>query len=77
MAALHIRNVDDAVVDELKRRAKRNNRSLEGELRTILEKAVEGPAGSPRRRRQLRLKMVAAGSKARYGRDEIYGEEER
>ncbi|MDH3594851.1 MAG: plasmid stabilization protein [Rhodospirillales bacterium] len=37
MANLTIRNLDDAVVDRLKVRAKAHNRSLEAEVRTILE----------------------------------------
>ena len=40
MATLTIRNLDQAVVDRLKAQAKANNRSLEGELRTILEAKV-------------------------------------
>ena len=40
MATLTIRNLDDAVVDRLKARAKANNRSLEAEARTILEGRV-------------------------------------
>ncbi len=78
MPALHIRRVDAAVVDGLKRRAARNNRSLEGELREVLRTAaleVEGREGS--RRRHLRLKTVALGGAQSYGRDEIYGTEGR
>ena len=37
MANLTIRNLDDAVVERLKARAKAHNRSLEAEVRTILE----------------------------------------
>ena len=37
MANLTIRNLDDAVVERLKLRAKAHNRSLEAEVRTILE----------------------------------------
>lgn len=39
MAQIIVRNLDDAVVDSLKSRAKRNNRSLEAEVRHILEEA--------------------------------------
>ena len=42
MATLTIRNLDDKVVERLKRRAKANNRSLEVEVRDLLESSV-GP----------------------------------
>ncbi len=40
MANLTIRNVDDHVVERLKKRAKENNRSLEAELRELLKQAA-------------------------------------
>ncbi len=40
MAAIHVRQLDDDVVDRLKRRASSNNRSFEGEVRHILECAA-------------------------------------
>lgn len=40
MATLTIRNLDDAVVERLKAQAKANNRSLEGEVREILDAAA-------------------------------------
>ncbi len=42
MASVTIRNLDDAVVAALKRRAKANNRSLEAELRMVLDREVRG-----------------------------------
>ena len=41
MATINVRQLDDDVVRCLKRRAAGNNRSLEGEVRHILEGAVE------------------------------------
>ena len=41
MATINVRQLDEAVVRRLKRRAAFNNRSLEGEVRDILECAVE------------------------------------
>ena len=41
MATINVRQLDDDVVQRLKRRASVNNRSLEGEVRHILECAVE------------------------------------
>ena len=43
MATVHIRRLDDEVVARLKQRAADNNRSLEGEVRHILEQAVGAP----------------------------------
>ncbi|MCY4051547.1 MAG: hypothetical protein OXE41_04505 [Gammaproteobacteria bacterium] len=41
MAAINVRQLDDHVVDRLKQRASLNNRSLEGEIRHILECAAD------------------------------------
>lgn len=41
MASIRIRQIDDSVVQRLARRAASNNRSLEDEVRHILESAVE------------------------------------
>ena len=40
MAQIIVRNLDDAVVDRLKARARTNNRSLEAEVRLILEQSA-------------------------------------
>jgi plasmid stability protein len=44
MATLTIRNLDDAVVERLKKRAKDNERSLEAEIRTLLTNMSEHPS---------------------------------
>ncbi len=41
MATINVRQLDDGVARRLKRRASLNNRSLEGEVRHILECAAE------------------------------------
>ena len=41
MGALSIRNIDDAVIDGLKRRAQSKNVSMEQEVRSILESAID------------------------------------
>lgn len=46
MAAVSIRNLDDQVKEQLRVRAARNGRSMESEIRAILEDAVNGPSGS-------------------------------
>ena len=40
MGNLTIRNLDDAVIDQLKAQAKANQRSLEGEVRHVLAREV-------------------------------------
>lgn len=47
MAQLLIRNLDQGTVDRLKERARRHRRSLEGEVRLILEKEARAGAGDP------------------------------
>lgn len=41
---LSIKNVPDALADQLRQRAERSHRSLQGELMSILEEAVYGRA---------------------------------
>jgi plasmid stability protein len=41
---LSVKNVPDAVARRLRARAKRNHRSLQGELLAIVEEATEAPA---------------------------------
>ncbi len=58
MAEVLIRNLDERTVARLKRRAARNDRSLQAELQLIVEKAamadvVEGRALAARIRRKL------------------------
>ncbi len=76
MPALHIRNLDDAVIAALKARASRNRRSLQGEVRQLLEAAVDRSSGR-RGRRRLRLRVVNVGRVPSYSRDVIYGDGDR
>jgi len=78
MPAIHIRDVDDAVISALKERAARHHRSLQGEVRTILEAAVQLESrGGRRARRQLQIRTVRVGSRVSYSRDTIYDEDGR
>jgi plasmid stability protein len=73
MAALHVRNLDDAVIAALKQRAARNHRSLQGEVRSILEQVAAGMTDSRSGRRlRLRLRTVRVGRPGAYTRDVIY-----
>jgi len=58
MANILIRNIDRRIVERLKRRARRNRRSLNAELQTIVERAalsdmIEGRSLAARIRRKL------------------------
>lgn len=76
MPALHVRDLDDAVIDALKERAAANRRSLQGELKSILEGAAQMSAKGTRRRK-LRLKTVSVGGRRSFSRDEIYEDDGR
>lgn len=79
MPSLHIRNLDGAVVERLKARARAHHRSLQGELEVILREAAFG-ATAPSEglvHRKLDLETVDVPTDARYGRDEIYGSDGR
>jgi plasmid stability protein len=71
MPALHVRDVDDAILDALKARAARNHRSLQGEVRAILE-AAAAEAGRAKKGRRLRIKTVRVGAPVKYSREVIY-----
>ncbi len=49
MAQIIVRNLDDAVVDRLKTRARDNDRSLEAEVRHILEQSAKVDTAQARR----------------------------
>ena len=60
MAQVIVRNVDDAAIQRLKRRAARKGTSLEGELRTIIAEAAR-PDRSAFRERASALRRRLAG----------------
>ena len=49
MATVHVRRLDDQVVEGLKARATANTRSLEGEVRHILEQASKDDMAEKKR----------------------------
>lgn len=76
MPAIQIRDVPAEVVAALKRRASRNERSLEGELRYLLATvAREEPSAAPIP--PLQLKLSQAPSSTTWRREEIYGDDGR
>jgi len=79
MPSILIRELDDATIALLKERARRKNRSLQGEVKTILEEAAmpERKGRAQRRRRPLSIHFVNLPTRATYSRDEIYGDDGR
>ncbi len=66
MATINVRQLDDDVVDRLKRRASSNNRSLEGEVRHVLECAADDNMAAKRaafRETMKRLRPLTEGRK--------------
>jgi len=77
MPAIQIRDVSPEVIAALKRRAARNERSLEGELRYILAViAREEPPSGPLPPIQLKFSQGAA-QPTTWRREEIYGDDGR
>ena len=64
MATVTVRGLDDAVVRRLEARAAANNRSLEAELRRILETAVAERDYQARRERSPSIRTSSALSRA-------------
>src|ERR1019366_8099165 len=68
MAQILVRNVDDRLKSELQRRARRNKRSMEGEVREILYEALRQPeprASWGRRSSRFSAGRVLASKKGR------------
>jgi plasmid stability protein len=76
MQAIHIRDVPDHVVAALKRRARANHRSLQGEVLAALEEAAlrAPPAERPA---PLRLVLSDAAGPGSWSREEIYDDDAR
>ncbi|MDH4328809.1 MAG: Arc family DNA-binding protein [Nitrospira sp.] len=61
MAQVLVRQLDDKVVDRLKRRAKEHGRSLQSEVKTILEEAVPDYEAAWRRIEGFRKRLKKSG----------------
>ena len=76
MKSLHIRNVDEFVLERLRIRAQMHHRSLQGELRAILEQAAklapDRPAGDT-----LDLVKVSISRPGSWSREAIYDDDSR
>ncbi len=61
MAQVLVRQLDDKLVERLKKRAKEHGRSLQSEVKTILEEAVPDYAGAWKRIARLKKNLEQAG----------------
>ena len=61
MAQILVRQLDDKVVERLKKRAKEHGRSLQSEVKTILEEAVPDYDGAWKRIARLKDTLNRAG----------------
>lgn len=76
MPGLHIRDLPEETLRALKRRARAHHRSVQGEVRAILDEAARAAppeGGHP----PIRLHHVAVGGKGRWPREDIYGDDAR
>jgi plasmid stability protein len=76
MKALHIRDVDALVIQRIGMLARLHRRSMQAELRVILEEAAR-KAQAIGVEDDDSLVMVAAEASARYGREDIYADDAR
>lgn len=72
MKSVHITQVHPETIDALKRPARCNQRSLQGELRAILERAA-GLAPPDATTDEFKLVTVRTGYTGSWSREEIYG----
>jgi len=79
MASLLIRNLDDAAIARLKARARRHNRSLQGEVKSILESEARTAEKKPGQsgRRELKIHTVNIPTRTTGSRREIYDDDGR
>lgn len=76
MAALHIRDVPEAVVSALRERAERHGHSMQQELRRILAAAAAADPGGEELP-PLDLIMTRTATTSTWSREELYGDEGR
>ncbi|MFW5743520.1 MAG: FitA-like ribbon-helix-helix domain-containing protein [Spirochaetota bacterium] len=76
MKSLHIRDVNESVLQRLKRLARMHHRSLQGEVRAILEEASRR-APDDDRTDELDLVTVETGRDGGWSREELYGDDAR
>jgi len=76
MKAIHIRDIDEKTLNDLKRLARNHHRSLQGELHAILERAAHmaPPEGQAE---DFSLTTVRTDNESTWNREDIYGNQGR
>ncbi|MGC6423528.1 MAG: FitA-like ribbon-helix-helix domain-containing protein [Lentimonas sp.] len=80
MKSIHIRNLDDKVVQGLKQRAARHRRSLQKEVEVLLEDAarMSPPEEDSENTPKFKLNVVSTGqTSSTWSREEIYSDDGR
>lgn len=77
MAQVLVRQLNEKVVDRLKKRAKEHGRSLQSEVKTILEEAVPDYERAWKRIDSLRLRLKRSGRKFGHSADLIREDRDR
>lgn len=75
MPSLHIRDLDDHLLAALKARAARQHRSVQGEVKALLEAAIRNE-DTPDEPRRIVVHTVAVGGTGNFSRAEIYGDDD-
>jgi plasmid stability protein len=60
MPEILVRNLDRQLIERLKERADRNGRSLQAEVKTILERSIETPSVAEFRKMALKVQRKLA-----------------
>lgn len=76
MKSLHIRDIDETVLERLRVLEQLHHRSVQGEVRAILEEAAER-APDAEAYRPLDLVTVATGRDDSWSRKDLYGDDAR
>lgn len=77
MKSLHIRELPEETLFALKRRAERHHRSLQKEIRVLLQEAAHMQAPEESGPPELRLRTVSTCGTANWDREGIYGDDAR
>ncbi len=75
MAALHIRDVEPALLAALRASAELHHRSVQGEVKAILESVLAHP--DPGSRQALKIHLAEVGAPVTYRREDLYGDDGR
>jgi len=75
MKSIHIRDVDPETLKQLKRLADLHHRSLQGELRAILDRAAKLAPVPPSR--TIQLHMARSSGTGNWSREDIYDDSAR